>query len=437
MARKKVYTDALNNIIGYDSSRIKNASRTLNLNTPQQTNNAATFDALRTRRLDNSLKQQSNLLSEKELLHEKFYDNNGSLNVKVKNIYGMAPQTPPPVIFKPIGNNNTGFVTHYIGTYPNGEATQTLLFPDHFIDYWDSVTPGNVSKWRPNQNTSSQSNSGTFRFNTKGSVDYVYNYALSSNLDFYWHTLLWGNTQGYPQWLPGLSEASTKEAFDNWCSTIANKYPQIKGINVLNEPYPSQSGTSMLKAQLGGAGVTGHDWIIYVFERAKHYFPNALRYLNDFGTLSNSTRRQYIIDIAKLSKDRDLISGIGIQGHYFTTDPLTRAQITTALDDYKEQVGLPLYITELDLSGQSKTGNSYNTGPSNFTEDLQLQRYQVVFPALYDHPSVERLTLWGYITTETWRYSQGIDTGLINRNGTGKRQALNWLEQNYLSAFSY
>ena len=57
MARKKVYTDALNNIIGYDSSRIKNASRTLNLNTPQQTNNAATFDALRTRRLDNSLKR--------------------------------------------------------------------------------------------------------------------------------------------------------------------------------------------------------------------------------------------------------------------------------------------------------------------------------------------------------------------------------------------
>jgi len=75
MARKKVYTDALNNIIGYDSSRIKNASRTLNLNTSQQTNNAATFDALRNRRIDNSLKQQSNLLSEKELLHKKFYDN--------------------------------------------------------------------------------------------------------------------------------------------------------------------------------------------------------------------------------------------------------------------------------------------------------------------------------------------------------------------------
>ena len=359
---------------------------------------------------------------------------NNNVGYDVQITFGVAPE-PSPAIHIPIGNNNTGFVTHYIGDYPNGYAENALLFPSGYTQYWDTVTCNNPMKWQPNQDTAFQANSGTFRFNTKGAADYVYNYSLDNDLDFYWQTLLWGASQGYPAWLDGLSEASTKEVFDNWCSNIASKYTKIKGINVLNEPYPGHvAGTSMLSTQFGGAGATGYDWIIYLFERAKHYFPNSLRYLNEFDTLSNSTTRQYIIDVAKVLKERDLISGIGIQGHYFTTDTMTRDQITTALDDYRDQVNLPLYITELDISGQTKTGSSYNTGPGNFSEDLQLLRYQEVYPALYDHLSVDRITLWGYITTETWRYSRaGIDTGLINRDGTGKRKALTWLEDNYLN----
>ena len=67
MARKKAYTDALNNIVSFNKSRDKAATRSLNLNNPQRTDNAVTFDALRTRRLNNSSRQQYNLLSEKEL----------------------------------------------------------------------------------------------------------------------------------------------------------------------------------------------------------------------------------------------------------------------------------------------------------------------------------------------------------------------------------
>ena len=99
MARKKAYTDALNNIVSFNKSRDKAATRSLNLNNPQRTDNAVTFDALRTRRLNNSSRQQSNLLSEKELLHEKFYDTDGNLNVKVRNIYGspFAPIIIPDI----------------------------------------------------------------------------------------------------------------------------------------------------------------------------------------------------------------------------------------------------------------------------------------------------------------------------------------------------
>ena len=58
----------------------------------------------------------------------------------------------------------------------------------------------------------------------------------------------------------------------------------------------------------------------------------------------------------------------------------------------------------------------------------QSDRYQVIFPALWNHPNVERITLWGYINTENWRFGAGHQTGLINRDGTGERPALTWLK---------
>ena len=86
MARKKAYTDALNNILSYNKSRIKNTTRSLNLNTPQRTNNSVTYNALRNRRVNNSSKKQPNLLSEKELLHEKYYDKDGNLEVTIRDV---------------------------------------------------------------------------------------------------------------------------------------------------------------------------------------------------------------------------------------------------------------------------------------------------------------------------------------------------------------
>ena len=164
--------------------------------------------------------------------------------------YGRRSQ-----VGKVIGNINSGYQSHYAGIYPNGTASNELRFPDHYTEYWDAVTCNNPFKWRPNQSTTSQSNSGTFNFNISGAADYVYNYTIDNGMVFIWHNLLWGANQGYPEWLVGLSEADTKAAFDNWLSAIANKYPKVSAFAVLNEVYPGhQSGTASLSAQFGGAG---------------------------------------------------------------------------------------------------------------------------------------------------------------------------------------
>ena len=262
----------------------------------------------------------SDLRRRKAAQFQKFYRSES------RKSFGFRNNSKNKVI---IGNINNGYKSHYTGIYPNGTATDRLLFPSHYTNYWEAVTCNNPFKWRPNQSTASQANSGTFNFNISGAADYVYNYTIDNGMKFFYHNLLWGANQGYPEWFDGLSEADSKIAFNNWLSAIQNKYTGIAGINVLNEIAPGHqdSGTTILRNQLGGNGSTGHDWVIYVFERAKYYFPNSKRYINDYGILSNSSTRQYIIDVAKLLKERDLISGIGIQAHYFNVDRLSSQEI--------------------------------------------------------------------------------------------------------------
>ncbi len=311
----------------------------------------------------------------------------------------------------PIGNINTGVKSEYSGSYPSGSASGELLFASDYCNLWDSISCNNPFKWRPVEGTQ-----GVFDWDA---ADYVYNYAQNNNKPFYWHTLLWGASQGYPSWFSGLSETDSKAALDAWFSAIAVRYTNVAGFQTLNEIYPGhQSDTeTILKPQLGGAGSTGFDWVIYVFERARYYFPNAKLWLNDYGLLSSATKRQYIIDVALILKARGLIDALGCQAHYFNINDMTSSEITTALDDIYTQLDLPVYITEFDISGDDST---------------QLSRYREVFPALYNHKSVKRITIWGYIVGETWRYSSGFNTGLINRDGTGERPALTWLKSNYL-----
>ena len=47
---------------------------------------------------------------------------------------------------------------------------------------------------------------------------------------------------------------------------------------------------------------------------------------------------------------------------------------------------------------------------------------QTQFPLFYNHPSVEGITLWGYVVGSTWVNG----SGLIQSNGT-PRPAMTWL----------
>jgi len=315
---------------------------------------------------------------------------------------------------KLLGNISTG----NLNTIDSTES-----FPSTFPNYWNSAIAGNVCKWRP-----VEKNQGEFDFS---GADILQSFCKDNDLKMIWHTLLWGQPQGHPDWFVGLSEADSKAAVQTWFSAVADRYgDDIYGIQVANELIPGhQTRTeTVLKPQLGGAGETGYDWIIWVYEQARHYFPNAILWTNDFGLLNNTStaasNRSYMYGVANALKDRELVDAFGIQSHYFNIDNLTGLEVTNILNEVSHHTRLPIHITEFDISGNTQDGLS------NYTDALQLERYQKIFPAIWQHPAVERVNLWGWITGETWRYdTKGRDTGLINRDGTNKKPALEWLEE--------
>ncbi len=316
---------------------------------------------------------------------------------------------------KMLGNINTAQLSEIQTTQPFITEQNAA----NFADLWSSALAGNVCKWQP-----VEKDRGVFRF---GGADILHAQCKMNGIKMIWHTLIWGADQGTPDWWEDLSEAESKAAFETWCSKISERYgDDIYGISVLNEIASGHQdeGTTRLINQLGGTGSSGYDWAIFIFETTRYYFPNAKLWLNDFGMMSNQSVRDQNCALANAvnAHNPNLIDAMGMQSHYFNVNDLNQAQITAAIDDVHAQTGLPIHITELDISGTN------DDSPETHIDQKQLERYQIIFPTIWNHPKVERVTLWGYINTENWRYDQGHQTGLINRDGTGERPAFTWLK---------
>jgi endo-1,4-beta-xylanase len=151
--------------------------------------------------------------------------------------------------------------------------------------------------------------------------------------------------------------------------------------DVVNEPLHAPPS---YKNALGGNGTTGWDWMIKAFELARQYLsPHTELHLNEYSVINDGSANARYIQIINLLKDRGLIDGIGVQGHNFEVNG--GASMTTLHNNLNNlaATGLPIYITEFDINEQN--------------DNTQLQRYQTIFPVLFEHPGVYGITLWGYV----------------------------------------
>jgi endo-1,4-beta-xylanase len=274
----------------------------------------------------------------------------------------------------------------------------TASFDPDFHRYWNQITPENAGKW-----LSVEAQRGVMVWTV---LDMIFAYARQHGMPVKQHTFVWGQQE--PRWVAGLPPEEQREAVDAWMRAFAERYPDVAMIDVVNEPLHAPPS---YKDAIGGDGETGWDWVIWAFERAREYFPEAVLLINEYNILCCPENRARYLEIIELLQARGLIDGIGAQAHGLEhVDP---AVIQAGLDELA-RTGLPIYISELDLEASD--------------DARQLELYQRVFPVLWEHPAVVGVTLWGYKAGEIWKRN----AYLVDWFGE-ERPALQWLRE-YLSA---
>jgi len=303
-------------------------------------------------------------------------------------------------------------VTLSVGLFPAEKADAAMVSGSKFVgniiaggvpsdygSYWNQVTPENSTKWG-----SVESRRGNMNWDQ---ADMAYNYAKTNGMPFKFHTLVWGNQE--PNWIGSLSASEQKEEVLEWIQTAAEKYPDCEFVDVVNEPLHAPAS---YKNAIGGNGSTGWDWVVWSFEQARKYFPNSKLLINDYGIIGDPNATSNYVEIINILKDKGLVDGIGIQCHQFNMDNVSTRTMNSVLDTLSA-TGLPIYVSELDITGDDNT---------------QLSRYKEKFPVLWENPNVKGITLWGWIEGQTW-----IDnTHIISSSGV-ERPALTWLKS-YLSS---
>lgn len=279
----------------------------------------------------------------------------------------------------------------------------------NFSDYWNQVVPENAGKWGSVERTRDVMNWTV--------LDEAYQHAKDHQIPFRMHVLVWGNQQ--PSWIESLSSSEQLVEIEEWYAAVAERYPEIDYLEVVNEPLhdaPRGETNGNYIDALGGDGETGWDWIITSFEMARNYFPNAKLLINDYNIIGSSQNTQSYLEIVELLQARELIDGIGLQAHAFSTKYSSAATLSANLTTLGN-TGLPVYITEMDVDDYAESS------PNTHSEQIQLQEYQRIFPTIWQHEAVAGVTLWGF-REGMWR-----EHAYLLDNQNNPRAALSWLKR--------
>lgn len=287
----------------------------------------------------------------------------------------------------------------FLGNITTGWGSDMNTSGFDFSKFWNQVTPENATKW-----SSVEGTRGSFSWS---GADKAANYAKQHNFPFKFHTLVWGSQ--YPDWVNNLSVEERYKAIERWMNAVKSHYPNLQMIDVVNEAIDGhQANTPIIKAALGGDGVTGYDWIIRAFEMAAERWPDAILIYNDFNTFQWNTDQ--FIDLVRTLRDAGApIDAYGCQSHDLTDCNLSTFK--SSMSKIQNALKMPMYITEYDI------------GTSD--DDYQKQRYQEQIPVMWEADYCAGITLWGWIYGQTW--TTDGNSGLIRNRQ--ERPALTWLRE--------
>ena len=239
----------------------------------------------------------------------------------------------------------------------------------------------------------------------KGWADKTVVWLKANNISLRGHTLIWPGWDHMPAGMQDLKGAPEKLQALMRAHIIeeASYYRgRVRDWDVLNEPLDHSEVISLF----------GPDEPAEWFKLARQADPSAKLFVNEYGILndmgSNTARHEaYEKLIRSLLAAGAPLDGIGLQCH-FGRDLTPPERLISILDRF-QKLKKPLYATELDIE--------------NPDEELQADYLRDFMTALFSHPAVQGITLWGF-----WEGVHSEPLPALYRKGWAKKPAAVVLE---------
>lgn len=232
--------------------------------------------------------------------------------------------------------------------------------------------------------------------------DFLLNFAQSNHMLMRGHTLCWH--ESVPSWIQTEeNRPNTRQFFVDHITTVCKHYAgRLHSWDVVNEAILPADG------QPGGLRKSfwyeqmGPDYIELTFRTARAADPHARLTYNDYGVEFESDedadRRRLILELLRNLKKRDVpLDAVGIQSHVKAAQPVSFAK---GLADYIEairQMGLEIYLTELDVNEDDIQDND----PAK-RDAIIAQTYRDYLRVALANQAVKLVLTWDLSDRFTW-----------------------------------
>lgn len=221
------------------------------------------------------------------------------------------------------------------------------------------------------------------------------------------HNLVWPGWKFNPSTTRYIAEHDSSTVFDRFIKAqfyerMAYTKGRVIAWDVINEPMHEKDFFKILPQSVMV------DW----FKLARRLDPEAQLFINDYSMLNCVESPQNIKDYMKLIQDLRAqgapIDAVGIQGHV-GRQPRDPEQVLSDLD-LLIPLGLPVQITEFDINTPD--------------EELQADYTRDFLIAVYSHPVITGVTLWGFWEAKHWK----PDAAMFRKDWMPKPNAGVWRE---------
>ena len=234
--------------------------------------------------------------------------------------------------------------------------------------------------------------------------DAIAGYAASRGMQLKGHALIWHGS--VPMWVPALSAADLRTAFENHIRSVAGHYRgRVLAWDVVNEAVADDGSglrDTIFRQKLGDR------YIADAFRLAREADPQALLFYNDYSGEGLNAKSNRIYDLVSgLLAQGVPVDGVGLQMHISATNPPADTSIAANMRRLAA-LGLLVNISEMDVRVRDVPGTLQTR------LDVQKSVYRSIVAVCVAEPRCHAVTFWGFTDAQTWITAQfGPDNPLL------------------------